>query len=109
MKRIANLIFLSILSVTTAACIQLPTATQTSVDLRPQLAFRLSNPSLDGNQLLVFVDGLNMGVVANYLVDRQALRVLSGTHELKIMQADRVVLQERLYIGDGMMKIIVVN
>lgn len=109
MKRIAILIVLGLLSVATVACIQLPTEKQTSVDLRPQIAFRLTNPSLDGQQLQVFVDGLPMGVVANYLADQQALRVLSGTHELKIMQAGRVVLQERLYVGDGMTKIIVVN
>lgn len=109
MTRIAVLVFLGLLSVVTTACIQLPTEKQSSVDLRPQMAFRLTNPTLDGHQLQVVVDDLPMGVVANFLADQQALRVLPGTHELKIMHGGRVVLQERLYIGEGMTKIIVVN
>jgi len=110
MKRWEALIVIAMLSLATAACtIQMPTEKQTNVDLRPQIAFRVTNPALEAYQLQIFVDDLPMGVVSTYLADEQTLRVLPGTHVVRIVRGGQVLLDERLYIGDGMTKILVVN
>ena len=91
------------------ACVQMPTEKQSSVDLRPQLSFSLGNPALNPALLEIFVDGLPVGVVGNYLAGQQAVRVLSGTHVIRVVQGGSLVLEERVYVGDGMTKTIVVN
>jgi nucleoside phosphorylase len=92
-----------------SACVQMPTEKQQSVDLRPQISFAINSGSPAHDQMEVFLDGLPVGPVSNYLVGQQALRVLSGSHVIRIMAAGSLIKEERIYVGDGMTKVITVN
>lgn len=99
---------LALAAVLFSSCIQMPTEKQQSVDLRPQLSFAVNPGSPQGN-FEVYVDGLAMGPVSNFLVGQQALRVLPGTHVIRIMSGQTVIKEERIYVGDAMTKVITVN
>ena len=90
-----------VLAVAAAACVQMPTEKQEVVDLRPQLSFVLADSSDDGSRYRIFVDGLAMGMAGSYLSGKNGLKVLSGTHEVRVELQGRVVVNERLYLGDG--------
>lgn len=91
-----------------ASCIQMPTEKQEVSDLRPQFSFKLADPSDDAGRYRVFVDDLDMGSAASYVAGRNGLRVLSGTHVLRVEGGGRVVLQERVYLGDGAIRTILI-
>lgn len=92
----------------TAACIQLPTEKQEVADLRPHFSFALADASDDAAQYRVFVDGLDMGTASNYAVGKNALKVLPGTHLVKVEGRGRVVLEERVFLGDGATRTILI-
>lgn len=91
-----------------AGCIQLPTEKQEVVDLRPQLSFSMADSASDPSLYRVFVDELDMGSVGNYLSGKGALKVLPGTHVVRVEMTGKPVLQERHYLGDGATKTILV-
>ena len=85
-----------------AGCTQMPTEKQGISDLRPQISFTWTDPAMASAQ--VSVDGLAMGEAGQYLAGRAALRVLPGSHELKVVWQGRTLLSERIYLGDGVNK-----
>jgi hypothetical protein len=99
---------LALVLATAAGCIQLPTEKQEVVDLRPQLSFALADTTDDPAKYRVFVDGLDMGAAASYAAGKNALRVLPGTHLVKVQGLGRVVVEERLYLGDGATRTILI-
>ncbi len=98
-----------ILVVGLAGCVQMPTEKQQVVDLRPQIAFRVEGGAIDPAQARVFVDNLDMGPLASYLEGRATLRVLPGNHVIRVEAGGAVVLNERLYIADGVTRTLLVN
>ena len=83
-------------------CVQYPTERTSVVDHRPQISFRF-NPA-DAARLgeaRVLVDGLDSGRVADFADGTGALRVLSGTHTIRVVSGAVVILDERTYLGDG--------
>lgn len=99
---------IALLLLVATACIQLPTEKQEVADLRPQFSFSLADPNDDAAQYRVFVDGLDMGLASSYAAGKNALKVLSGTHMVKVETKGRVVLQERIYLGDGATRTILI-
>ncbi len=90
------------------ACIQMPTEKQEVVDLIPLVAFALSDPNDDATVYRVFVDDLDMGLAANYAAGRNGLKVLSGTHIIRVEGRGKVVVRERVYLGDGAVRTILI-
>lgn len=87
-----------------AGCIQMPTERRDAVDLRGQLALRLQDPNTQVAAWRVFVDDIDMGFLSDYVTpsaDRQ-LRLLPGNHVLRIETPAGPVVNERIFIGDGM-------
>lgn len=80
-------------------CTQMPTEKQGVSDLRPQIAFKAADPSRHSAR--VVVNGLDMGSVGSYLDGSTALRILPGTHQLRIVQGSDVLLDEKFYLGEG--------
>lgn len=80
-------------------CTQMPTEKQSISDLRPQIAFKADNEMIRSAR--VMVDGLDMGAVGDYLEGSAALRILTGTHVLRVVQGNQVLLDEKFYLGDG--------
>lgn len=91
-----------------AACVQMPTEKQSVVDQRPQVSFRLAG----GAQLAdarVLVDDLDMGRVGDFVDGQASLRVLPGTHMIKVQRGGDVLLMERTYLGDGVVRPFIVK
>ena len=85
-----------------SGCVQYPVSTQSVVDHRPVLSFRL-DPS-DIARLAdarVLVDGLDSGRLGDLVEGSGALRVLPGTHVIRVVNGVTVVFEERAYLGDG--------
>ena len=82
-------------------CVQYPTERSSVSDLRPQISFRfdVSNSRLAGAR--VIVDDLDSGRMDDFVDGKAALRVLPGTHVVKVVSGSDVLLEERVYVGDG--------
>lgn len=107
MKALIAIVIL--LGIGASACtIQLPTEKQEVADLRPQFSFSLADPNDDAGRYRVFVDGLDMGMASNYVAGKTALKVLSGTHVVKVESGGQTVVQERIYLGDGATRTILI-
>lgn len=87
-----------------AGCVQMPTEKQTVVDQRPQITFRVNGNSQAAAQARVLVDELDMGVVGDFMDGQATLRVLPGTHVVKVQAGGTVLLLERAYLGDGVVR-----
>lgn len=103
MKKLA---LLSVLAACLAGCIQTPTELQSTVDNRPQLTFSAAG---DANQYQIYIDNLAVGSAANFPKGKTALRVTSGTHVLRVEKSGTTVVDEKIYVGDGTTKNIILN
>lgn len=103
---IAALLAFGVAGAFLSACTQMPTEKQSVVDHRPQIAFNAPEQSHGAR---VFVDGLDIGAVGEYLEGHAALRVLPGTHVIRLEQSGRPILEEKIYIGDGVSRTILVR
>ncbi len=110
MKKIVMLLVLSSFFIGVLAiegCTQMPTEKQSISDIRPQISFKTSDSKL--HTARVILDGLDMGAVENYFEGSAALRILSGTHVLSLALGDRIVFDEKFYIGDGVNRTFIVK
>lgn len=87
-----------------SGCVQMPTEKQSVVDQRPQITFQVSGDAQRVAGAQVFVDELEMGKVQDFLDGQASLRVLPGTHVIKVQSGDTVLLMERAYLGDGVVR-----
>jgi hypothetical protein len=87
-----------------SACTQMPTEKQSVVDQRPQISFRLAGAPQQAANARVFVDDLDVGRVGDFVDGQASLRVLPGTHLIKVQLGEQVMLLERAYLGDGVLR-----
>jgi hypothetical protein len=80
-------------------CTQLPTEKQGVSDIRPQISFKTTDAQQHAAR--VIVDGLDMGSLGAYLEGIAALRIISGTHQVRVVLGNQVLLDEKFYAGDG--------
>jgi hypothetical protein len=90
-----------------SGCVQMPTEKQGVSDLRPQLSFKIADENLRAAR--VMVDGLDMGAVGDYAEGAAVLRVLSGTHVVRVYASGVQILEEKIYVGDGVNRAILVK
>lgn len=95
----AAVALVSTLAFAAAGCVQMPTEKQSVIDLRPQISFSTNTEEVKAASVLV--DGLRMGSVGDYLQGQSSLRVLPGTHSLTVVIANRVLIDQKFYVGDG--------
>lgn len=88
-------------------CTQLPTGKQSVSDMRPQISFKVENESVQSARVLV--DGLDMGSVGDFLEGVAAVRVLPGMHKLIVTAGSAVLLEEKVYLGDGVSRSFIVK
>jgi hypothetical protein len=79
-------------------CVQMPTEKQSVSDLRPQISFVAADALFDA---VVYVDNVAVGRVGDFREGTAALRILPGTHTVRVVADGRVLLDERFYVGDG--------
>lgn len=82
-------------------CVQMPTEKQTIVDMRPQISFRFNTADWQMGNALVFVDDREVGRVNDFVDGKSSLRVVPGTHLVRVQHEDKVFLNERVYLADG--------
>jgi hypothetical protein len=80
-------------------CTQMPTEKQGVSDIRPQISFETTDAQQHAAR--VIVDGLDMGSLGAYLEGIAALRIISGTHQVRVVLGNQVLLDEKFYAGDG--------
>jgi hypothetical protein len=80
-------------------CTHMPTEKQGVSDIRPQISFKA--PDTQQHAARVIVDGLDMGSLGAYLEGIAALRIISGTHQVRVVLGNQVLLDEKFYAGDG--------
>jgi hypothetical protein len=80
-------------------CTQMPTEKQGVSDIRPQISFKATDTQQHAAR--VIVDGLDMGSLGAYLEGIAALRIVSGTHQVRVVLGNQVLLDEKFYAGDG--------
>lgn len=98
MKHILVAAALGLLFLSLSGCVQMPTEKEGVADLRPQISFVAERHHNDAR---VYVDNAEMGRVGDFLDGRAALRVLPGTHVVRVMSGNDVLLEERFYVADG--------
>jgi hypothetical protein len=86
------------------ACVQMPTEKQSVVDQRPQITFRVNGDQQRIAGARILVDDLDMGSVQDFLDGQASLRVLPGTHLIKVQAGSSILLMERTYLGDGVVR-----
>lgn len=91
--------------VASAGCVQMPTEKQAEVDLRAQISFQLASER--AHTAIVWLDGLDMGYANQFPENVASLRILSGTHHLRLLSGKETLLDERFYIGEGVHRIFV--
>jgi hypothetical protein len=96
------------LSALAVSCVNVPVQSASVVDIRPQIAFKVTGST---SFMTVYVDGLNMGKVSDYLVGEagragNSLRILPGPHQLVVKRGWSTIHAEKLYVGDGVSKVI---
>lgn len=106
LRSIALAIFVSMAA---AACVQYPTEKQQVVDQRPQLSFVVDTTNNTVMTASVFVDGLEVGAVASFVQGQAALRVLPGTHAVRVQAGNVVLLDQRIYLADGVSQALLVK
>lgn len=105
-KRPAALIavLVAALALALTACVQMPTEKQGISDLRPQISFSVDTADERAMSSLVFVDGIEVGAASQFRHGVNSLKILPGTHQIKVIGNGETLLEERVYIGDGVNK-----
>lgn len=88
-----------------AGCVQLPTEQQGAVDTRPQLSFALGAGTPTDAQVLV--DGQPAGKVGDFLAGKGALRLLQGWHQVRVTVGTEVMLDQKVFLDDGVSKTLI--
>ncbi len=96
---VVSALFGGMVSIT--ACVQYPTERSGVSDMRPQISFRFDAADARLGDARVLVDGLDSGRVGDFVEGRSSLRVLSGAHVVRVVSGSAVLLDERVYVGDG--------
>jgi hypothetical protein len=92
-----------------SACVQMPTETRSVVDQRPQISFRFDAANEQQAQARVMVDGIDVGRASDFVDGKATLRILPGTHSVKVVTGGRVLLEERAYLADGVVRPFILN
>ena len=80
-------------------CTQMPTEKQSISDMRPQISFKIDVKKAQGYR--VRIDGLDMGMVSDFIDGKAAIRVLPGMHLVNVSSGSTVLLNEKVYLSDG--------
>lgn len=57
----------------------------------------------------VYIDGLLMGNVADFLAGKAILKIVPGSHIIRVTNRGETVLEEKVYVAAGANKVMVVR
>lgn len=90
-----------------SGCVQMPTERQGISDMRPKISFKAVNERALGAR--VQINGLDVGTVSDYIDGQSAVRIGPGTHRLVVSIGSDVLLDENIYLGDGVNRAFIVK
>ena len=85
-----------------------PTETSSITDDRPVIMFNFENKE-PKTPVKVYIDGLYMGDALKFKAGEKGLKIIAGTHIIKVENDNTVIFEEKLYIGRGATKTINLN
>jgi len=88
-------------------CTQFPTEKASVSDLRPQISFTFQDGSISDARVLV--DGLDVGRAGDFRDGKAALRVLPGNHVVSVVLGGRALIEQRVYLNDGVSRAFMVQ
>lgn len=94
-------------SLLSGGCTQMPTEKQNISDMRPQISFKIEGERAQNSRILV--DGLEIGMASDFVEGKAAVRVLPGTHMISVISGGIVLLEEKVYLGDGVSRSFIVK
>lgn len=100
-------LFACVLILVMVGCVQSPTKETRVVDDRPGLTFELQSPETRDHEL--FVDDVSYGPVSQYLQGESQLRLVDGSHRIKLVRSGEVTFSQRIYLGAGVNRVIKVG
>jgi hypothetical protein len=90
-----------------SACVQMPTEKSGISDLRPQISFNVVDEGL--LRARVAVDGVDVGSVSDYPANAATLRILPGNHRIVVSSESGILLDEKVYTGDGVNRVFLIK
>jgi hypothetical protein len=99
----------AVLATALFGCVRMPTERQSIVDQRPQISFRFDASNHEVRNARVFVDDLEVGSVGDFVDGQASLRVVPGSHHIRIQADDKVLMTERAYLADGAVRPFLIN
>lgn len=96
--------FVLLICLVLAACVKQPTRNTQVVDDRPGIAFKLTSHPAAGYELQV--DGVSYGRVGQFQEGESVLKIIDGTHQVKLLSGDKVVYEKEVYLGAGSNRIL---
>ena len=90
------------------ACVKMPTENSHMIDNHPTISFSSSRDLSTGDYVL-YVDNLKMGDISKYQAKKNSLMVVSGSHIIKVEYMGKVIMSEKIYLGDGTSKTLVIH
>lgn len=100
-------LLIAVLGLWLTAC-QMPSEHVVIGDNTAGVSFKLIDPQ-DGENYEVYIDGLLMGNAAEFLAGQAILKILPGSHIIRITKHGEIVLEEKFYIAAGANKVMVVR
>lgn len=94
------------LAVFLAACVRTPTQDAHVVDDRPRISFDVSQLPQNPSNYSVAIDGIGFGSLAEYLQEKNALPVVSGSHKIEVSYQGEVIFTHQVYLGEGSRRVI---
>lgn len=92
-----KVIVFSLLALVFTLCSCMPTTTVRTVDDRPTLAFKGAPAGA-----ILYIDGLNMGPVAQYDGESMVLTVEPGTHTVKVTVNNTAIYEQRVFVESSL-------
>lgn len=101
-----KLLTLVVMALWLSAC-QLPSEEVVTGDNSAGVSFRIAS---DTDQTYeIYVDGLLMGKARDFQEGKAILKILPGSHIIKVVSHGQVVLEDKLYVAAGANKVLVVK
>jgi hypothetical protein len=85
-----------------------PIETSTVVDERPVLMFNFESP-IPVEPVKIYINKLYMGDAQKYQKGQLGLKVIPGTQIIRLELNGSTILEQKIYLGRGLTKIITVN
>ncbi|MBU2987119.1 hypothetical protein KO528_17260 [Saccharophagus degradans] len=89
-------------------CVNKPTHNTTVVDDRPRITFD-AQLSTTAKHYSVYIDGIAYGSLDNFLSDENALRIISGRHQISITHNGAVIKTYDVTLGANETRVLKVS